>query len=113
MRRCKPGDLAVVIKCKQTPEMVGRFVIVEHLMIPPYTVGKTTYPMEHHHNNPDNFPWQVRSAVTGEKLPCRSYCRDHGMLLHRPMQDECLLPIRPGDEPDEILTERPIEKEKA
>jgi len=110
-RRCKPGDLAVVISCRYTPEMVGRFVIVERLLIPPYTIGKTYYDLQHHHNDPKNFPWLVRSVVEGEKLPCKSYCRDHGMLLYRPIQDVCLWPIRPGEGPDETMAWKHNEKE--
>lgn len=97
--RCKPGDLAVVVRVKHTPEMLGRIVIVERLIRPGEILengfgiaddGETT--------------WLIRSATDGQKLPNRRVNGVREYLWKRAGADSCLHPIRPNQDEDESLS---------
>lgn len=87
---CKPGDLAVVVRARDTPEMLGRYVVVlrkaapnEFVRLRPEESGVT---------------WMVRSAAAGV-LPATLADGSKGSFLERPYFDGSLKPIRdPGDD---------------
>jgi hypothetical protein len=100
MPNCKEGDLAVVVFSNTCPELVGRYVIVEHL----WREGEKS---EDGHKikqtRPGSLTWWVRSAVAGQKLPVRSTKGKFRHLFRRPCWDEMLRPIRDNDGEDEML----------
>ena len=102
--RCKPGDLAVVVK-SITPGMVGRFVIVER----PYIDGEI---VDGRLITPDDlrFSWVITSAAEGAKLPTMHVAtRNIEYVDRRVFWDEGLRPIRPNEGEDESLSwSRPL-----
>lgn len=98
--RCKPGDLAVVVATTTTPEMLGRFVIVERLAA-----------AHEYHSTEPRLVWIIRSAASGD-LPSRG--RISGILRwngKRPFDDRLLRPIRPNGGQDETFTWAPTRVE--
>lgn len=91
--RCRPGDLAVVVKALSIPEHVGRFVIVERLAdSSEYASGYV-----------NGAVWAVRSAAGG-LLKCWF---PSGRIAYVPVvfcADAHLRPIRPNEGEDESLS---------
>lgn len=92
---CKPGDLAVVVRCEYTPEMIGMVVTV----VRAYT-GESI----------DGVRWGLgadrqRWVIEGSRpLPSRGW---HGegpiFTRQRSMPDSAMRPIRDSDGQDETL----------
>ena len=88
---CKPGDLAIVIRAGQTPQMLGRIVTVVRLAVRGErfkTDRGHMWWMEH-----SAKVWVVRSNYP---MP---WCGDNGTLhftLERVFHDDGLRPINPG-----------------
>lgn len=81
---CKPGDLAWVVRCIHTPELLGHIVEVIGLY------QGATYQMDLANT------WEVRYPDGREIIS--SYPNGRKKLgPTRPMNDVCLRPIRPGD----------------
>lgn len=101
--RCKPGDLAVVVRAR-TPGMVGRMVIVERLADEDEFIDVAQQ---------NCVTWIISSAVHGELLPTLvdgviEFC------AIRPFSDLSMRPIRPNEGEDESLSwaEKPPSKIK-
>lgn len=108
--RCKPGDLAVVVSAPYTPEMIGKFVLVDRLAVDGEKCleGPGVYVLSGHAS------WIISSSTKGGLLPTRTV---GGRILHlkiRAMADCCLRPIRPNEGEDETLSySRPRVEEMA
>lgn len=89
---CKPGDLAIVVRARQTPEMLGRIVTVVRLAVPG----------EHFKTDRGNMQWTGHSTqvwVVKSDRPMPWY-GDKGTLhfaTERIFHDGGLRPINPGD----------------
>jgi hypothetical protein len=95
---CKPGDMAVIVRSKFAPQLIGRIVEVLH-------------------SAPNNRPFRLPNGQSHEPLSgSRFYwvCKFQNQIeaptdavyiktIYAPVPDECLRPIRdqPGD--DEML----------
>lgn len=91
---CRPGDLAYAVSAKETPEMIGRLVLVERL------AGKEEYEP----SGPTASPAWIVASVGRSALPIRF--RTAGPLVFRPQRpfsDAYLRPIRP--QPDDAEDE--------
>ncbi len=97
---CKEGDLARVVMARETPELIGRYVIVESAANPGEKIDGVRW-----EETAPGGTWVIRSA-SGSLLPWRML-RSHETKLvqRRAIADICLRPIRdPGpDEVDEMV----------
>lgn len=94
MSNVKKGDLARALRGRTTPEMNNLFVVVEREAVSGeiYAPGYRFIPSE------PGVHWLIRHAVSGEKLPTRSY---GGVLFwgnQRVYADRLLRAIN-GDQP--------------
>lgn len=96
--RCKPGDLAVVVRAKTTPEMIGRFVVVDRRFVNGEPVSGFLVDEDERH------AWVIRASVSGQLLPWRSGDGSLDMVKERIFADSCMRPIRPNDGEDESLS---------
>lgn len=98
--RCKPGDLAVVVYAPITPEMIGKFVLVERLAVDGEKCldGPGVYVLG------GDASWIIVSATNGGLLPTRTVGGRILYLKVRSMADICLRPIRPNEGEDETLS---------
>jgi hypothetical protein len=104
--RCKVGDLAVVVAAPYTPELVGRFVIVDRVPNPIERIGGHKWDTRNY-----GPVWVIRGAAGGT-LPMRLKSGAFYQATERVLLDSCLRPIRPNDGEDESLSwSRPIAKE--
>ena len=89
---CKPGDLALVVRARATPEMLGRIV----------TVVRLATPGERFKTDRGYIRWTGACSglwVVSSNHPM-PWKNDQGTLhftLERVFRDECLRPINPGD----------------
>ena len=89
---CKPGDLAIVIRARKTPEMLGRIVTVVRASVPGEIFKTDKGYVRWPHDTPG--VWVVTSNYP---MPWnRRKGRKH-FALERVFRDECLRPINPGD----------------
>lgn len=95
---CKPGDLAVAVRANKTPEMLGRFVVVDR----PFMSGEMASGFAVGDSN--LRAWVIRSSVAGELLPWRGENGDLDMVKERVYADDFLRPIRPNEGEDESLS---------
>lgn len=94
---CKPGDLAFVVRAKDTPGLVGYFVIVERMIVcGEYLNGRRILGA--------TPTWMVSSAVAGSTLPTTFADGTLSHWLRRPIADKCLRPIRPNEGEDEAMS---------
>jgi len=90
---CKPGILAVVVRARQTPEILNRIVLVECRAFPgdECPVANTSY-----QGGAGEPAWWCRSAVEGELLPWRSSVSGALYFVDRVgIRDSSLRPINP------------------
>lgn len=97
--RCKPGDLAIVVRTNTTPEMLGRVVIVDRADTgrEGRFIGGLSW------NAPEirsDF-WVVRPAA-GRHLPVRSSGGRLFEVPERPYPDFALRPIRLDEEVESL-----------
>lgn len=106
--RCKPGDLAMIVKVTQTHEAIGRLVIIERELSDGEVVsGRRTAFKK-------GVAWVVTPASSGHELP---WCLSDGNMIYvaeAPLYDYQLRPIRPNEGEDESLSwaEKPPSKIK-
>lgn len=98
---CKPGDLAVVVRARFTPAMLGHYVVVVRAAYEYEFVGEGI--------GPADIVWIIKSASDG-KLPTTYLDGSQGEVVERPFLDAALRPIRdPGeDAQDETLQWLPV-----
>ncbi len=89
---CKPGDLAIIVSARSTPEMIG--MIVEILR--PYVNGDTLSDGVRVKSKSESIAWWVRSK--GSKLPTRMASGNLKFYNERVVQDFLLKPIRGNEE---------------
>lgn len=77
---CKPGDLAIVIRCPARPELIGRIL-------------RVTTPCPVHPGHWDTDPPYYL----------------HPFPFPMSFSDLSLRPLRPGEEPEAITTDEPLE----
>ncbi len=89
---CKPGDLAIVVRARHTPEMLGRIV----------TVVRSPVPGELFKTDSGCICWS--SACSGlwvvssnHPMHWKSVDGNNHLALERVFCDEALRPINPGD----------------
>ena len=81
--RCKQGDLAVVVRCEEFPELIGRFVLCVSFL-----------------PGPDGSPaWVIDRPLHAGRQTAR------GFALGDWWRDSNLRPIRDSDGTDETLTD--------
>lgn len=88
---CKPGDLALVIRARETPEMLGRIVTVARAPMP-NEIFKTDKGRLKSSNT--SGVWVVTSNYP---MPWNSHKSGRHFAKERLFNDECLRPINPGD----------------
>lgn len=91
---CKPGDLAIVVRARQTTEMLGRIV----------TVVRRPVPGELFKTDRGYIRWSGACSGSGlwvvssnHPLPWKSLEGNHHLAMERVFIDEALRPINPGD----------------
>ena len=89
---CKPGDLAIVVRARNTPEMLGRIVTVVRAPVPGEIFKTDKGYVRWPHDTPG--VWVVSS---NHPMPWKSVGGSHHLALERVFRDECLRPINPGD----------------
>ena len=89
---CKPGDLAIVIRAGQTPQMLGRIVTVVRAPVHEEIFETHLGSIRWTGNCSDT--WVVSS---NHPMPWKSVGGSHHLALERVFRDECLRPINPGD----------------
>lgn len=101
----KPGDLAIVVSARTTPEMVGRIVKVERAVFDGEIIND-----RRRLRVTSGGPSWLCSAPAAHPLPQRDLCNNLFWARERAIADRLLRPISglPMDEPTE--TEKPIEE---
>lgn len=97
--RCKPGDLAVVVSAPATPELIGRFVVVDRSAKVGEWIGGCTWDL----NPAYGHAWVIKSAAGGT-LQYRTRSGVTVQADERVLVDSCLRPIRPNEGEDESLS---------
>lgn len=98
---CKPGDLAIIVGGRYTPQLIGHIVKV----IGPYTQRSNDKPI----TPEDGVVWEI-CYTDGRLIPQAQRYKDtkifSGFALRktRPYLDKFLRPIRDVDGQDETLT---------
>lgn len=95
---CKPGDLAVVVGAKLTPELIGAIVRVVRPALPGERYGSGWV-----FNPRTDGPFWVISGE-GRLLPTRGSKGTFKLVGERPALDSMLRPIRDQPGADETLT---------
>ena len=92
---CKPGDLALVVRARATPEMLGRIVTVVRAPVPGEIFKTDKGHLRWPHDTPDTpGVWVVTSNYP---MPWNGRKGGKHFALERVFRDECLRPINPGD----------------
>lgn len=89
---CKPGDLAIVVRTRGTPEMLGRIVTVLRPLAYGEVFKTDRGPLRW--VGPTEGLWVVSS---NHQMPWRTKRRGLCLCMERPYSDEALRPINPGD----------------
>ena len=89
---CKPGDLAIVVRARNTPEMLGRIV----------TVVRAPVHKEFFETSKGRMRWTGDCSDTwvvssNHPMPWRGVGGTLHFAKERVFSDECLRPINPGD----------------
>ncbi len=93
---CKPGDLAIVVRA-ETPGLLGAMVQVVRFV----PMGR--FAMPEGIVMVDAPAWIISSA-SGRTLPAmREFFGSVVQVKERPFPDSCLRPIRPDEEPEQVL----------
>lgn len=89
---CKPGDLAIVVRARDTTEMLGRIVTVVRRLV--YGEFFKTDRGSIRWTGACSSAWVVSSS---HPMPWKSTDGSRHLVLERAFMDECLRPINPGD----------------
>ena len=89
---CKPGDLAIVVRARHTPEMLGRIV----------TVVRSPVPGELFKTDRGCILWSGACSglwVVSSNRPMlwKSVDGNNHLALESVLSDECLRPVNPGN----------------
>lgn len=89
---CKPGDLAIVVRVRATPEMLGRIV----------TVVRAPVYGEFFKTDRGNIRWAGNCSgawvvSSNHPMPWKGVNGSHHLAMERVFVDEALRPINPGD----------------
>lgn len=99
---CKPGDLAIVVRSRQTPAAVGMLVEILEIVAPGVRVFD---PDGCCHINNGGVGYLCKSL--GAPFPLAEW--EISPSLYALWATNCLRPIRPGDLEDETPTVRELE----
>ena len=95
---CKPGDLAVIVDGDDCPQNLGRFVTVVE-WVPAFIPYCAPDGSEFMGDNVAGWSVRAQSSLVTQNINGEYYLNDKYAVL----DDRDLRPIRPSEEPDEML----------